>query len=376
MDKRQVKLGLYGFLVMLIVSLVSLKPYLGRALYHNFATIYDYKFFDNREIPAKAPGQPWPISVHALPDPDAETAKLLTDNKTTALLVLENGQIVYEKYFGSGGVDTLSGSFSMAKSIVALLYGIALQEGRIQSLSEPVSHYLTEWEDRDEGKITIENLLTMASGLKWNESVWNPFSITAEAYYGKDLRMTALRQQLIDVPGKHFRYQSGSVQLLGLALSRAVNENLAPYFSRKLWIPLGAEKDALWSLDHEDGMEKAFCCVTATARDFARLGELVRLHGNWQGKTIINANYIQKMLTPTQLPDVNGKTVDDYGYLWWILKTPEGNVPYALGLMGQFIAVVPQKNRVVVRLGMKSGNDAIEDPPVLRAVVNWAMKAP
>ena len=374
MDKRQVKLGIYGFLVVLLVSMFSIKPYLPRALYHNFAKIYDYRFFQNRVISAKPPGLPWVKSSLSIAQPDPETQKWLDDLGTTALLVLENGQIVYEKYDLSGGPDVISGSFSMAKSIVAVLYGFALQEGRIKSLNEPISNYLMEWEGSDQGKITIKNLLTMASGLNWQEAYVNPFSITTEAYYGTDLRMTALRQQMSGVPGERFSYQSGNTQLLGLILSRAVNMNLAYYASAKLWKPLGAEKDALWSLDHEDGMEKAFCCVNATARDFARIGELVRLNGKWNGQQLLNESYVHEMLTPHQIPGEDGKPVDYYGYQWWIMNTPSGPVPYMRGILGQYVIVVPQKNRVIVRLGNKTGERENHHPVELRALVNWALR--
>jgi len=373
MDKRQLKLGLYGFLIVLFVSLISLKPYLPTALYHNFSTIYDYQFFPNRVITAKPPGLAWPESPQKLKDPDPETMKLLSDLKTTALLVLENGQIVYEKYFLTGGTDTLSSSFSMAKSMIGLLYGFALQERKIRSLDEPVERYLTEWEGREEGKITIRNLLTMSSGLNWNESYWNPFSVTAESYYGSNLYLTALKQRLVETPGTHFSYQSGSTQLLGLILSRAVNENLSSYLSQKLWVPLGAQKNALWSLDHEDGMEKAFCCVNATARDFARIGEFVRLGGKWNTQNLLNEKYIQEMLTSPALPNERGQIRNDYGYQWWTLRTPQGNLPFAWGILGQYVVVVPQKNRVLVRLGMKTGNPKDHYPEELLALVNWML---
>ncbi len=374
MDLKQVKLGVYGFLVVLFVSMLTLKPYLPRAIYHNYAKIYDYQFFDNRTVQAPAQKEPWPVSTQKIADPNPETQKMLEDLDTTALLVLENGQIVYEKYFKTGGENVLSGSFSMAKSVVALLTGFALQDHRIRSLDEPVSHYLTEWEGQDEGKITIKDLLTMSSGLNWDESYGNPFSITTEAYYGRDLHLTALKQRLIRPPGSLFEYQSGTTQLLGLLVSRATNKSLAQYSSEKLWGPLGAETDALWSLDHEDGMEKAYCCFNAKARDFARIGEFVRLGGQWKGKSLLNSDYIKQMTTPNAILDHDQKPVDYYGYQWWVYR-PKGeqDIPYARGILGQYVVVVPQKNRVLVRLGMKTGNRVEHHPVEVRALVNWML---
>jgi CubicO group peptidase (beta-lactamase class C family) len=370
-DKRQIKIGIGAFLIVLLATMIGIKPFLFRAIYHNFPNIYSYGLFVNREIPAKSPGRPWVVSAQKISDPDTNTVSLLEKTKTTAVLVIENGQIVYEKYSLNGGVDTISGSFSMAKSIVSLLYGFALQEGRIKSLDEPISHYLTEWEGRIEGKITIRNLLQMASGLNWKEQYWNPFNVTTEAYYGNDLYSTTFKQFTIEPPGTHFSYQSGTAQLLGLILTRAVNENLSTYFSKRLWIPLGAEKNALWSLDHENGMEKAFCCITATARDYARIGEFVRLNGKWGDKELLNESYIQQMLTPSNLPDRKGRARNDYGYQWLILDTLQGKVYFAWGIYGQYIVVIPQKNRVLVRLGMNSGKMIDHYPEELTALIHW-----
>jgi CubicO group peptidase (beta-lactamase class C family) len=150
-----------------------------------------------------------------------------------------------------------------------------------------------------------------------------------------------------------------------------VNENLSTYFSKRLWIPLGAEKNALWSLDHENGMEKAFCCITATARDYARIGEFVRLNGKWGDKELLNESYIQQMLTPSNLPDRKGRARNDYGYQWWILDTLQGKVYFAWGIYGQYIVVIPQKNRVLVRLGMNSGKMIDHYPEELTALIHW-----
>jgi CubicO group peptidase (beta-lactamase class C family) len=136
---------------------------------------------------------------------------------------------------------------------------------------------------------------------------------------------------------------------------------------------LGAQKNALWSLDHEDGMEKAFCCVNATARDFARIGEFVRLGGKWNTQNLLNEKYIQEMLTSPALPNERGQIRNDYGYQWWTLRTPQGNLPFAWGILGQYVVVVPQKNRVLVRLGMKTGNPKDHYPEELLALVNWML---
>jgi CubicO group peptidase (beta-lactamase class C family) len=214
----------------------------------------------------------------------------------------------------------------------------------------------------------------MTAGLNWDESYWNPLSITTEAYYGWNLMATALRQRSILPGGARFSYQSGTTQLLGLVVSRAVNQNLADFASSRLWMPIGAEADALWSLDHEEGQEKAYCCFNARARDFARIGELVRNHGIWNGRAVVSEGFVEEMTTPRDgVLDSKGSPVDYYGYQWWVLRTPSGNIPYARGILGQYILVLPSKNRVIVRLGKKTAERVDHHPTEVRALAEWGL---
>lgn len=373
-NPRQVKIGLYSFGAVFGISLFTLKPFLASAIYHNFADIDDYRIFANREVKTSNP-EPWETSASQKAGPKAETQALLDELKTTALLMVENGKITYEKYSLTGGMDEISGSFSMAKSIVGMLTGFALQDGAIPRLDQEIKMWITEWTDRPEGKITVRDLLTMSSGLNWDESYWNPFSITTEAYYGSTMLHTTLKQRLIHDPGKVFSYQSGTTQLLGIVVARAVNKSLSQYASEKIWQPLGAEKTALWSIDHPENlneatnhpsMEKAYCCFNARARDFAKIGQFILQEGQWHGKQLLDAKYIQEMTSP--------KVADYYGYQWWVLDTPKGKIPYARGILGQYIMVIPQKNRVIVRLGMKTAERVDHHPIEVRALAEWGLQ--
>jgi CubicO group peptidase (beta-lactamase class C family) len=373
-DRKQVKIGLFGSLLVFAFVLIALKPHLPIAIYHNFAAIDDYRIFQNRVVKRGQVARPWQVSNlrKSMPNPDAQD--LLRKLDTTALLMIQDGRIVFEEYFGDGGVSVLSGSFSMAKSIVSILAGFALQEGKLKSLEEPVSRYLPEWEGREEGRIRVLDLLRMTAGLDWNESYLNPFSITTEAYYGSNLLSTVFKQHRILDPGTVFAYQSGTTQLLGTVVSRAVNLPLSDFASSRLWGPMGAENDALWSLDHEDGMEKSYCCFYATARDFGRIGELVRNQGNWGDSKLLDSGYVSEMVRPHRILNSEGQPVDYYGYQWWILQTPKGEVPYARGILGQYIVVIPWNHRVIVRLGKATGERTDHHPVELRALVEWGLE--
>lgn len=375
---RTLRLVVGGVVLLPLALLLSFKPYLASAVYHNFANIDDYKIFANRVVKSSPPGQPWKVSTQQNAGPPHKTQKLLNKLQTTALLMVEDNQIVYEKYDLSGGEDEISSSFSAAKTILALLTGFALQEHFIKSLDQPIADYIPEWSATPMGKISIKHLLTMSSGLNWNESYKNPLSVMAEGYYGSTLLQTTLKQRLVRAPGTRYQYQSGTSELLGIVLARATRRSLSQYASEKLWIPLGAERDALWSLDAEDGLEKAYCCFNARARDFARLGQFLLNNGRWPDASgapqqLLNSDYLREMTTPHRIPDETGNPVHYYGYQIWLLSTPRGPVKYARGILGQYIIVVPAKNRVVVRLGMKRGNTVSHHPEEVRALVDWAL---
>jgi CubicO group peptidase (beta-lactamase class C family) len=374
LDRRQIKIGVAASFVVFLLVLLALKPHLPLALYHNFASIDDYRIFSNRVVQRSPRPMPWPVAVRSKSEPVEKTQKLLQDLETTALLMVQDDEIVFEKYFGDGGTSVQSGSFSMAKSIVSLLAGIALQEGKIKSLEEPIGAYLPEWSGREEGSIRIRDLLTMTAGLDWNESYLNPFSITTEAYYGSNLLTTVLKQRKIVDPGSVFSYSSGTTHLLGTVVSRAINQSLSEFASARLWQPLGAETDALWSLDRDGGMEKSYCCFNATARDFARIGSLVLRKGEWGGRSLVNQSYIAEMVKPHRVSNEQGAAVDYYGYQWWVLQTPSGEVPYARGILGQYIVVIPQTRRVIVRLGKDTGERTDHHPVELRALVEWGLE--
>lgn len=368
------------FLFLLIViilfsgyAVISGKTYLFKALYYNYADIDDYKIFTNDTV-ASAAAQPWSLAenFNKISSPD-NLNDLLKKLRTVGLVVIKDGSLLYEKYWDGYSDSSLSNSFSMAKSITGLLTGAAIKEGKIKSVDEAVSNYLPEFKEGMAAKLKIKDLLTMSSGSNWDEAYGNPFSVTTEAYYGSDLRKTAIAVKIKKEPGTYHDYKSGDTELLGLIIEKATGRSLSQYASERLWQPLGAEHPALWSTDRKKGVEKSFCCFNSNARDFARIGQLMLDSGRWKGNAIVDLTYYTESVSPCNIPDGDGLPCNYYGYQWWIAETYPG-VFYARGILGQYIIVIPSKNVVIVRLG-KSRSDKYYNglPEEVDVLINWGM---
>lgn len=334
-----------------VVLLVTGNTHWYPALYYNFADIDDYKIFENRIVKATNPKQLSNSTDYNTKQYNSEFEAQMKVWKTKSLMVLKHDSVVYEKYWDGYNAQTLSGSFSVAKSIVSILIGVAIKEGKIKNIDEPVSNYIKEFAEGDKNKITIRNLLTMSSGLKWDEAYSNPWSITTKAYYGDDLYTLCSNLKVETESGKIFNYQSCNSQLLSFVVKSATGKSVSQYASEKLWGSLGAEHDALWSLDKKDGLEKAYCCFNTDARDFARLGLLYLHKGNYNGSQIVDTNYVTECTQPNNLKEIDGRVCDRYGMHWWCINRNGTNVFYARGILGQYIFVIPQYELVIVRLG-------------------------
>ena len=283
--------------------------------------------------------------------------KILEDLETRAFLVYKGNALVYEEYWDEHDKSTVSNSFSVAKSIVSMLIGIAVDEGYIKSLDDPVSIYLSEFKSKNREKITIRDLLTMSSGLDWTESGKNPLSDNAESYYGSDLRRLVTDQNLISEPGKIFKYQSGNSQLLAFVLESATGKDFSAYAEEKLWKKLGMEHDGYWSLDKENGDEKAFCCMYAVARDYGRIGQLFLNNGKFSQTQVVPANYFKEMNTLADLSTEDGVPNYRYGLHTWYYQDGKDTVNYCRGVAGQYIIASPSKDLLIIRLGKKRAPD-------------------
>lgn len=317
------------------------------------ATITDGSLFPSRDIRTERP-KAWKIATNynktELPK---NLVQDLVQTKTAAFVVIHHGELLHEEYWDGFSKTSKTNSFSMAKSITALLLGAAIDEGKIKSENQLVSNFLPSYANRKLGNtLTLKNLTTMEAGLNWNESYYNPFAPNAKAYYGNSLGKSIFPIDFKNKPGTKFEYQSGSTQLLGFAIREAVQEPLASYAAKKLWTPLGMEQNAYWSTD-DSGMEKTFCCIHSNARDFAKLGQMMLSGGMVDSVQVITKGYLDRMITPTK--ESNGA----YGYGIWINQDAKYKHYYFWGILGQYTIVVPEKNLVIVRLG--SNENIISD---------------
>ncbi len=322
---------------------------------HTKPTIYDLDVFNNRAVEKGIP-QPWKehsqFGEFAMSQEQRRTVELL---EPASFLVAWGDTLIYEEYWGKHNKERIGNSFSMAKSIVSLLIGVALDEGKIKSLDEPVANYLPEF-NGEKKEITIRHILTMSSGLSWSESYVSPFCDVAELYYDTDDRDLALNRRAIEQdPGITFQYKSGDTQVLMYILQAATGVSVSKYASEKLWKKMGAESEAMWSLaGDENSAEKAFCCFYSTSRDFLRLGKLVNHSGNWNGEQLVSADYVNEFSSLAPLKKTNGKPNSTYGFQYWIYTGMPYKVSYFRGLNGQFIISIPEKDLVIVRTGSKT----------------------
>jgi CubicO group peptidase (beta-lactamase class C family) len=361
-----------GFTVAFIV--ISGRTYLFKAAWNGTANIDDYRIFENRTVPAAEP-QRWPVAgdynrISYPPDLNSGLERY----GSVALLAIRNDSLLFEKYWDGHSDSSLSGSFSIAKSITSILTGVAIKEGKIRSVEQKVGDFLPEFKEGKAADLTIKHLLTMTSGSNWDESYSSPLSITTEAYYGNHLYKTATGVKIEKQPGTFHEYLSGNTQLLGLIIQKATGRSVSEYASEKLWGPIGAEHSALWSLDKKDGHEKVYCCFNSNARDFARLGQLMLDSGAWRGVPIIDSSYWKASITPCGVKDEFNESCNYYGYQWWIVPERQ-DVFYAWGILGQYVVVIPSKKMVIVRLGKESaGLRTPNSAEMVYWLIDWADK--
>lgn len=294
----------------------------------------------------------------------------LVHSNTASFLVIKDGKLLHEQYWNGYNKLSKTNSFSMAKAVTVMLLGKALEEGKIKNIDVNFSELYEGFKNKPFGRdLNLKNLAQMESGLDWDENYKNPFLPNAKAYYGRSLVKATFSRRFKEKPGERFEYQSGSTQLLGFAVKKAINQSLSSYLSEKFWIPLGMEQNAEWSVD-ESGMEKTYCCIHSNSRDFAKLGQLFIDDGKVGDEQILNLDFIEQMRTPTKKSD------KIYGMGLWINHDNPIKHYYFLGLQGQYIIMIPEHKMVIVRTGSYNNLPKTDRgrPDQVRFLVNETVK--
>jgi CubicO group peptidase (beta-lactamase class C family) len=317
---------------------------------HVTANINDHKQFKTNVI---ATSKPEALNNH----PSYNQKKLAGEFKqqleglnAAAFLVLKDGQVVFEEYFSGYDNRSKTNSFSMSKTVTTMLLGIAIEEGYVRDLDQPIIDFLPEFKDDPTGKTgTVRQLSLMNSGYEWDENYYTPFSPTVKLYYDDDVSNFTLGGEFSAEPGTFWEYSSASTELLGIFLLRALQKagaamTLSEYLSEKIWQPMGMNDDALWHTD-DQGMELTYCCLNTNARNYAKLGLLMMNNGNWDGQQLIPQAFVEQMVKP--------EGTSYYGLSTWLSDTQSPAFYAFSGHLGQFIINVPEHNMVVVRLGEK-----------------------
>lgn len=351
---------LLNYLLIAGLSILLTSCYVGRYFWWNFADIHDDKKFPVIEV--KKSSVPFyftklnnnkkiilPESYQK--DGITDFDSFLEKNKSVAFLIIQNDTVIYENYFAGYTDASIIPSFSVSKSFISALLGIAIDEGYIYSVNQSIRFFLKELGPEFE-PIKIVDLLEMRSGIRFTESYGSPFAPMARYYYGTNLEKYITKLKIKKPPGLEYDYASVNSLLLGLIIERATQTKLATYLEQKIWEPLGMESDASWSIDSEKHQTvKAFCCINAIALDFAKVGKLYLDKGNFAGHQILTKKWVQQSLT------INNDSKDSQGYPYtWHWRTLTNGAFFAKGVLGQYVYVNPEKNTIIVRLGKSYAN--------------------
>lgn len=280
------------------------------------------------------------------------------------VLLIRNDSIIYEYYQGKIRREDVSTVFSISKSLTSLLCGIAVDEGYIKSIHDPVTDYVPELRDADPhfARLTIEHLLDMRAGLKFSENYgFNPFSGMAKLHYGRNMLRQMRHLKFREEPGTSFYYSSMATAILGVVIERAVGRSYADYMSEKVWQPLGMERDALMSVNAvRKRLPRAYGGISTTSRDLAKIGRLYLNHGCFEGRQIVDSAYVATTLSAERAYTNTGGKNRGYSYSWWIDRIGEEGYFQMVGMLGQVVIIDSSRNLILVVLTNRSLEPMIE----------------
>ncbi len=281
------------------------------------------------------------------------TEELMKDTWTTGLLVIKDDNIKFEEYYLDNNPDKLNISWSVGKSFVSALIGIAIEEGYIENIQIPVSDIVPELKKSGYDGVKLKDVLQMSSGVRFDEDYDAFFSdihrMGRAIALGSSLNEFAAGLERERDPGTVNHYVSMDTQVLGMVLKAVTGKTPTKYLEEKIWKKIGMQADANWLTD-DDGMEWVFGGLNVTVRDYARFGRLYANYGNWDGDQIVPRQWVIDSTTPSEPYLMPGATIYKlgYGYQWWIPEFPKGDF-MARGVNGQYIYINPAKNVIIVK---------------------------
>ena len=313
-----------------------------RIAFAHFDVLYPTRVIRGSGVASPLPGAAVDLSGVSFNanETDMTVADLLESEHLMGLLVVQDGKVLMEHYAADHGADVPWVTFSVTKSVTSLLIGAAIHEGYIDSVADPIVKYLPRLAGSEYGESRVQDILQMASGIAWNEDYEDSESDVARAAALNGVALTDYLAQLPRVapPGTRFNYNTAESNLLGEVLRSAIGMNAAPYLSQKIWQPMGMESDANWLLSLPEDRETGGCCISATLRDYARLGLFALADGVLpDGTRILPEGWMAASTTPSE-------GYDGYGYKWWL--DVDGRYG-AYGIFGQTIAVDPKAKLVI-----------------------------
>lgn len=270
--------------------------------------------------------------------------------RVSGLLVIKDGKVVLERYGLDRTPQDRWTSFSVAKSVTSTLVGAAIKDGYIKSLDEPVTTYIPELKGGGYDGVTVGQLITMTSGVRWNEDYTDLSSDVAKVGLsvgepGVNPVVSYMRKLPREsTPGTRFHYSTGETDLVGILVSNAVGKPLSTYLSEKIWAPFGMEQDAIW-VEDVAGQERGGCCMSMTLRDYGRFGMFMLGGGKAGGQDVLPPGWVQQATTSRIAVDPNDPKRGGYGYFWWI--SPSGDAYEAIGIFGQAITTFPKDKLVI-----------------------------
>ncbi|HET7233997.1 MAG TPA: serine hydrolase [Longimicrobium sp.] len=291
-------------------------------------------------------------------------AQHLTAMRAHAFLVIRNDTILYERYAFGHDSARVSNSFSMAKSALSALVGIALSRGEIRSLDDSVGTYVVALRGRAYGSVTLRQLLGMRSGTAWTDArggiLRQAFSTDARIFYTPDLHALLRGVKRVEPAGTRWQYKDTDAEVLGWVLASATHWTVAEYMEMMVWKPIGAEHDGSWLLDHRGGQEKVSTGWNATARDYAKFGRLYLNGGMWNGRQVVPAEWVATSVGydgTRAAPEVVTWWGMQHTLYWWHPMVPPRGDFYADGSLGQRIWVQPSTRTIIVQLANSNAQD-------------------